>query len=342
MANINLLTIHWTTSYGGIFQTYATCKLLESLGHSVTIINLVPKYIQKNQMALKNILSLNVVNILQFLVFRKKYCSRMTKRMSSIEEELIPHSDYTIVGSDQVWNPAITRENAKAYFLDFVKTSKRISLASSFGLENPNFDNNIGSGFVLNELNSFHAISIREESGEDYLKKIGVETVISRLVDPTIALGSFDNLVNNKKKRKEIFKFNFYESGKQKEIIANISERLGVPVHKSGFFERKFKSGPLDWISNFYRYDCIITNSFHGLVFSLLFKKNFYVLQSANSAQFTRLFSLLDLLGLQNRFVSSINDIDAVINTQIDYDNVYSILTRERDKFYSFVSANII
>lgn len=341
MAKINLLTIHWTTSYGGIFQTYATCKLLESMGHTVTIINLVPDYIYKKQTAIKNILSLEVVNILQFLKFRKKNCARMTKRMATIKETMIPKSDYTIVGSDQVWNPSITKENAKAYFLDFAKASRRISLSSSFGLENPNFDKNIGERFVINQLKGFNAISVREESGENYLKNKGVDIPICRLVDPTIALGTFENLVNNKKRKKEIYTFIFSESKKQKQLIAAISERLGIPVHTNDFYERKFKSGPLDWISNFYRYDCIITNSFHGIVFSLLFKKNFFVVMSANPAQFTRLFSLLELLGIQNRFISSLNDIDKVINTQIDYDNVFRILEREREKFYSYISTNI-
>lgn len=318
-------------------QTYATCRLLKSLGHTVTIINLVPKYIIKHQLSIKNLVNFHFINILQFLAFRRKYLPSMTVLMSKINKKRIPKADYTIVGSDQVWNPAITKENATSYFLDFAEGTKKISLSSSFGINKPAVEDS-----VVQSLNSFSAISVREETGEAYLRSIIHNKPISRLVDPTIALGNFEEIVKKKQKKSEIYTFVFSEGRKEHELIKEVSVFMNLPVHKMSMQERVFNSSPVDWISNFKYYDCIITNSFHGLVFSLLFKKNFFILQSTNESQFTRLSSLLKLLNLEDRFVQSKSDIERVGNNSIDYDLVFERLNNERKRFVDYVSNAII
>jgi hypothetical protein len=100
---------------------------------------------------------------------RKKTFKPMTKVMSKLQSELLPAADYTIVGSDQTWNPAVTSSNAMAYFLDFVpETSKRIALSASFGTAEWHQKELIDK--VSSELAKFHKISVREPSGVQICK----------------------------------------------------------------------------------------------------------------------------------------------------------------------------
>ena len=166
MARINLLTIQWGESYGAILQTYATCKILEEQGHEVTIINLLnPAHVNRFK-RIRTYLSFNIIKIIKFELFKRKYFPPRTKSMIVINPKLIPQADYIVVGSDQVWNREITKASALSFFLDFVPTSvKRISLASSFGKALWNESDQFTLK-VKNEIQKFHAVSVGRKWSE--------------------------------------------------------------------------------------------------------------------------------------------------------------------------------
>lgn len=340
MARINLLTIHWGNSYGAVMQTMATCKILEELGHNVTVINLIHPKIKSTYKRLSSWTYL--YEDMKFLLFKRKNFSKLTKLMFRLEPAKIPNADYTIVGSDQCWNRDITTELAMSFYLDFAKNTKRISLSTSFGKEEWQ-ENEEYTRRVACELDKFSALSVREESGVNILKNT-FNISAERLIDPTIAYNNFDRLVTEKKTQRQIFCFLLGADNRSRNSIPKkLAEMLNLKIKKLNIIERRLNGGPIDWVNNIYTSEFIITDSFHGLAFCLMFHKNF-VIFCADQRKFTRLWSLLTLVGLENRFVKSVEDFDSrkeELLAPINYKIVDKVLHIESEKFKTFIKNNI-
>lgn len=340
MAKINLLTIQWGVSYGALFQAYATCRILENCGHEVTLINLVHPSKLKQYKSLKSLSHFVYDN--SFEKFKKKYFPKMTQIMTAIDSSKIPQADYTVVGSDQVWNHDITKDLGLNFFLDFASMgSKRISLASSFGKSEWSEDAQY-SERVKEELHKFEVVSVREESGVNICKNVFDINAV-QVIDPTLAFGDFSSLVKSNRNYNEIFTFLFRNNSEDLAIVQTISRRLSIPVHKDSRVLYRFRNAPIFWLDHIKNSKFIITSSFHGLAFSIIFKKQFVVL-CANEAKFSRIASLLDLLGLSERYIPSLDYLEEhpeILNTKIDYLEVDKIIGQHRQFFMDFVTNNI-
>ncbi len=339
MAKINLLTIHWGNCYGAVCQTYATCKVLENLGHDVTVINLVHPRVRKQY---NNLSKLSYIPLdYSFYGFKKRYFSKMTKMMYCASPKEIPDAEYTIIGSDQVWNRDITTNLSLTYFLDFVKDSKRISLASSFGKsewkESPEYTQS-----VKRELEKFTALSVRESSGVKICKEVfGLNA--TQVVDPTLGLCDFSEFVDGKPEKDEIFTFLFNPDDNTHQIVSRLSTLLGLPVSHSTRWKDRMCSSPKHWLNNIHNSKFIVTSSFHGLALSLIYHKPFVVL-CADERKFTRLATLLELVGLSHRYVPSVEYLEQhkdMLVVPIDYSKVDVVLKQESDRFRKFLSDNI-
>lgn len=336
MANINLLTIHWGRSFGAVFQTFATCKLLENLGHNVCVINLLSPDFEQNKWKLSN-LKYTFINY-QFNRFKKHFFSQLTDKGCYIKDIKLPIADVTIVGSDQVWNRDITKENAISFFLDFVPDGqKRISLASSFGkaewIEDVHF-----TQLVKQNLCKFSLITVRETSGKRLIED-NFNCCATQVADPTLLYGKFDDLIADKTPVNQIYPFLLNKTNEELLLAEELSNKLNVQLFKHTYYTAYIKNGPLNWLSRMYNSKYIVTDSFHGLAFSILFHKQFYVL-CGNSRKFTRLLSLLELLNLQNRYIRDKEDMYTrwdILSESIDYSSIDSILDKERGKTLSFL-----
>ena len=340
MANINLLTIHWGKCYGAVMQTYATCKLLEEAGHKVNVINLIHPSVKNAYKRCRRWVDL--FREFQFYLFKKNYFSHLTTKTYSVELDKLPPTDYYVVGSDQVWNRDITKPFYLDYFLQFVpNTAKRVSLSSSFGKQIWNEEDEITNQVAL-ELKKFSAISVREDSGVEILQNSFALTA-TQLPDPTIGYGKFEQLLPNRKEKHQLFTFLFKNTPETRAIVESCAKELHVPIHKNSRFNIYLKNGPIDWLSNIANSEFVITDSFHGLALSLIFNKQFLVL-CADERKFTRLESLLRLVGLENRYVKSYHDFEVMkmeLLKPIDYSNINKILDSERKRYNHFIKQNI-
>lgn len=338
MSKINLLTIHWGLSYGAIMQTYATCKLLEMCGHHVNVINIIHPRLRKFYTKLRSFLLLCMD--CQFSLFKHRYFSHLTHKMYYLDLNKIPKADYTVIGSDQVWNNEITSPIDLTYFINFPTPTKKISLASSFGIETWAGDQQY-TAKIKTLLEQFHAISTREVSGEKILNNVfNVKSTV--LIDPTLAYGNFAQLAYNTRPINKIFPFFINKNPENDAIVEHISKDMQIPIFKHNKFSFYLKNSPRHWITRIRNSQLIITNSFHGVAMSIVFKKEFIVLCS-NPRQFTRIDNLLQLLNLRARFVSSINDFEsrkAEINKPINYLEIDKVLMRERANYIDFIGRN--
>lgn len=256
-----------------------------------------------------------------------------------------------IVGSDQVWredySPCI--EN---YFLDFLSfkskynTIKKVSYAASFGVS----DSPISScklGKCVNLLGDFDKVSVREVSGREYLLKFF--NCDSKLVlDPTLLLQQEDyyELIREKKSiRSGVVSYILDKNVEKQYIISDVVDRLNLFSSELTIFPTDKNGNPIplvsisEWLATFANADFIITDSFHGCVFSILFRKNFIAIGNKLRG-IDRFSTLLDSFGLLNQLVLSkgeyINRIDDLFHP-IDYDRVYEILRSLKKQSLEFL-----
>lgn len=326
---VGIITFHDSINYGALLQAYALQSYIQSLGFEVDIINYKNKERTFAQVkGLKKIRSIiwkktfyNLFNSKKRLERTNKFINdnlNISKKMYLNSKDIIenpPIYDYYITGSDQVWNP---RNNNKdfTYWLAFVpEGKKRISYAPSFGLSNP------GDEYLkecVKYIKKFDNISIRENEGKDILRKyysIDADVVL----DPTflVPINKWNNIIPKKAFREHYILCYFMPgdekvTNKIKDMSKIISSQTGYEIINIGkkeydkikFWEKnKFDCGPIEFLNLIKNADYIITNSFHGTAFSIIFNKTFWVpihqTLDASKALHSRLTNLLHSLNLE-------------------------------------------
>ncbi len=261
--------------------------------------------------------------------------------------------DGVITGSDQVWNPQIT-QNDLAYFLHFLKdNSKKISYAASFGTENvlEEFQNKIAP-----ELQSIKHLSVREDTGAKIIKNI-VNRDAQVVVDPVLLLsdkGWKAIIPENNINEPYIFCYAFSDNPEIRLMCKYLSKITGSKIVRLSLYPESFQrtkeyfnistiyvndSGPLEFLSYLYKASFIVTNSFHGTIFSINFKKDFIVIPPEHNIE--RIVNMLDIYGLSDRLRNSGDNLPAIKDIKIDYNIVEPILISERNKSVEFLKNSL-
>lgn len=353
---IGILTHPLRTNYGGILQNYALQYVLRSLGYSVETINwqenksviyIVISYVYRlfahyvlRKKHIPTDMFLNVTNK-QFLyissniqTFIKEYI-KLSKQISSLKKigEVNGYSyDAIIVGSDQVW----LQQYAPTMYLDFVKDENvlKIAYAASFGQDRWTYDNHKTE--VCSRLaKKFNAISVRENSAV-YLceKKLGVSAI--QVLDPTLLLNSeiYSSLISKQEIVKSYLMTYILDANVHKENIINcVSKLLKIPecsIRENKQTWKLFGDNshlvikPIEkWLQGFRDCEFVVTDSFHGVAFSIIFNKQFIAIGNRKRG-LDRFQSILKQFNLLDRLVDENTDIDNYLKNLkvIDYDKV--------------------
>lgn len=343
---IAILTFHSAKSYGAVLQTYALCKFLRNKGFNVLIINLRPP-------AITGTLTWNPISwisAIRFGNFERKYFKYFPfkYRTAKALKENPPIADYYIVGSDQVWNSEITNEYQSNYFFDFVPDGKKlISYAASFGKSNVNIEDE-NKRSIQKLLNRFQAISVREASGVVIAKEI-FEVVAKQVLDPTFLLSDYSCLTGNVVEKKHLVCVKFKKDQKFYETVRKMADSsdLLLEILDSSHPIKGMKVIPKPsvklWLKTIKSASFVITDSFHGVAFCIIFQKNFIVIP-ANISRFTRIENLLKALALDDRIFYSY---DEMINDKrwlenIDYQSVLLKLDKLRAASAAFLDQALV
>lgn len=360
---IAVITLHRVYNYGSALQAYATQKVIEKLGHEVEIID----YITSQRTLKKIFFKINEdkkYNVLYYIMkvfslllkemtfgrFIKKNLN-LTKKYITIEDLLNdpPKADIYITGSDQTWNSDYNEGIDRGFFLDFVSNkSKRISFVSSFGKDHL-------SDLEIEEtkkyLSKYSAISVREDAAVKIVEDLKIKGAV-QLIDPTLQLKKEEwlNIASKRlvKKNYLILMLLYNEDNGATEYARKIADEKNLELVKISWEMRKPKlvdklfthRNPADFISLFAYADFVVTNSFHGLAFSLNLHKQFIVIprKEYNS----RITSLLELVNLNERLICDEKELFNVTKKIIDYEYVEEKLCFERKKANDFMKKYII
>lgn len=347
---IALLTIWHVENYGAELQAYATCRILTELGHDVTIIdfreNEHPNESFKNKLA-RSISSCTLSHF-KFAKFWKKYFPNKTRHYRSYEElkATPPEADLYLVGSDQVWNYKITAEKAEAFFLTFGSDDmKRASYASSFGMDKWNASEQLSS-IAKRMLNKFSAVSCRETSGIKILKEqFNIDA--TEVLDPTMLFDEYFGLNSqNVMENKSLAYYPLSTNNELETFSIDLARKLGLypnNINKKVLITNTIawnRPSVYKWVEGIARASLVVTPSFHGLVFSLLFRKQFIIINNnINQERKVRMTDLLNKLGLENRYFDSIDSAKVAKPWEqtINYDNVYPKLLQMRSASINYL-----
>lgn len=358
MKKVAIITYHKVYNCGSSLQAYATLQTFLKLGIDATIINYVPGRFKRygsfrqtfaEKRFFSNTLKALVMTLLSYKS-RKKQKEQFDKfdKYLNLNEEVydetltaIPEFDMYFTGSDQVWNDYFDGFE-KAYFLDFVKEGKPCyAYSASFGKSQ---FNNEEKKELSQLLAKYSKISVREKSGKQILDEIGIKS--DQLLDPIYVLSreEWSEIAESTIDGEYILIYQISYKSNCIDYAKHLSANLGgLPIYFIEYERRPHRSDVnyffaptvnqfLGLIKNA---TYMVTDSFHGTSFSLKFNRTFFAVMPP--AFPGRLKSILELLGLQNRIVSSVVELEKKLSDTIDWEKVNATLKVEAEKNVIFL-----
>lgn len=367
MKKIGTLTFHRAQNYGSILQTYALQKFIcnmalyknEEIDYKVVDIRPETQKdlysIYKRGFNITNIIK----NVTAFCYYKKlkekneKFDKFLKENINLTDfydnkDELIKADlkmDYFITGSDQIWNVR-SRDFEDYFYLDFVSCAKKISYATSFGPLKIDWEKYDKDKYAK-LLSDYSYISAREKgSAENVIKLIGKEPEIH--VDPTFLLDKVEwqkvQSDMNYKNGKYILLYCLEPSKDQLKMVKAISKKLKLPVvitkynNKNDIFNsfvKKYETGPADFLALIDNASLVLTSSFHGTAFSLIYRKKFYVFNGKTDNRISDILNKTDLL---DRSLETINDVDKVDLEIVDFEKTEKFLKEQQEKSFDYLS----
>lgn len=353
MKKIGIITIVDNNNYGNRLQNYATVKIYEKFGYIAETLVLNPrrnsaKYLFrairmmiipiKEKYRLKKSDVLTFKRILRFREFNKK--NHITIKTYPFWNPKVLRKKYKFfsVGSDQIWNPNLDHGYG-IDFLDFAMPSQRITLSPSFGVDHisPEKQKNYVRG-----LKKFQYLSVREKSGADLIKSLtGQDATV--LIDPTMLLSKEEwKQIECKPANVDVdnsYILEYFLGGKNDSTESEISDFAKLHELKRlqtlcKDFPELYCTNPGEFIYLIEHAKVVFTDSFHAVVFSIIFGKPFVIYERKNQKEMgSRIITLLKKVGLEDRTFAGINE-----NTMnIDYKKCYDLLENEKKKAYDFL-----
>lgn len=351
-------TLKLSTNYGGILQAFALQYFLQERGAEVVHLNMyeIPKpLILRLKLIIHSFRYRELAQTIKntenvFSAFIKSHI-KLAPPAATLQEWKdyirINEFDAVVVGSDQVWRLEYINAFMEGYFLDFPKEkTKKIAYAASFGKHSLISDRILQ---IRKLLEDFDAISVREKSGVQLLSQ-KFNLMADHVIDPTLLLHQTDYSklfgLKGRSNTKKLFCYVLDKTPFKLEIIEKVKKQLklkerfvyGVEVTKENYKDSDLSTKvPVEsWLQSFHDAEYVITDSYHGMIFAIIFNKPFLVIANEQRGV-ARFESLLDVLKLRDRLVFSSEDFEnSFLTKMIDYDQVNEKIRIEKDKAVRF------
>ena len=345
---VGLITYHSAYNFGSVLQAYATESVLNQLGCETVVLNYRIPFQKKfygllgyGEGIIKAPLKkLFMLPLLPKRIIRKHKFEDFISKMNLSKEINSPYEfnnnfkdfDLFVSGSDQIWNLHSNefinsgKEYMDPYLLSFTN-KRKVSYASS--IVNMTDDELLS---IKDKLEKFDYISCREQLAVERLNQI-ITKKASKVIDPTLLLSSenWGKLAQPNKIEKNYILYyslkGFRNIRKDLIKLSNLSEKydmqvialtpLAPVVHQKNVINFT-DAGPVDFLTLIKNASLVVTDSYHGMLFSINFRKEFYYLKNVPGANFVRTDDVLSLLDLNSRIIKDVNLIN--IDNKVNYD----------------------
>lgn len=357
---IGILTFHCAHNYGAVLQCYALQEFLIKKGYNVEVIDYRPSYLiapykTPNLFVSRNIKRMLRNTIAQMLkypkavrrhkAFTKFIEDRLKLSQPCDEKHIMPDKDAYIFGSDQIWNYKITNGGDDVYWgiLPFDKKDKKyIAYAASMGIEKVTGKE---KERIAGKLKIFDAVSVRENSLKNLLASIS-DIKVEQVLDPTLLAprSVWNKLTDCVKERGYVLVYQVRGDTNTMDFARHIASQLNANVISLESYVRckvergkKSCASPEDFVAYIKHASCVVTTSFHGTAFSVIFNRPFYCLELGDGED-GRSKSLLNSLHLDDRMVDKL---ERPSFSDIDYSEANEILKALRKSSEQFLTKNL-
>ncbi len=364
----------WRYNYGSILQAYALQSELKELGiDDYEIICQYGKKVASISNLKEKIKRIGVRQSLKRIVWKfglKKLRDRNRNIQSFVDNYLhVSQKEYNeeniveannvydgfVCGSDQIWNPKLTDVNSM-YWLTFASKEKlKFSYAPSIGVDKFSDEQKEA---IKNNLYSFKGISSREENGTNLINDaLGANKCVT-VLDPTLLVDRkiWDNisLSENQYGEKYIFVYMLRGTKKQRKLIEEFAKLKGLKIVTMPFLDNEkieiydFKFGdiklwdasPADFITVIRNAEYVFTDSFHCMLFSCMYHRDFYTFPKIGQAQINRMLNFQKLVSASEHMISNEIDVNEIENVKrIDWNYVDSILNDKRKESEAYLKS---
>lgn len=342
---IGILTFHCAHNYGAVLQCYALQQYLKGCDHEVSVIDYRPKYLLRGyeKFSLRNWFSPNPIRTLKKIFAEPFLMKDRIRRWNEFNEficgfNLYPVDkfkeengfDKVIYGSDQIWNAFLTGGKVDGHYWGQYSPHKSISYAASMGEYRPSSEE---IAQIQSFLNSFLSLSVREQEIQELLQPL-TSNIIELVCDPVFLLSrdQWDSLLtHNSVVKPYVLCYNLFRSPECRQQAEVVSKQMGIElievagsVTYDTFRNNILRAvGPLNLLDYIKNAAFVVTSSFHGTAFSLIFQRPFYVLGLKQRAG--RVQSLLKIANLESRLLPCVT---TEVITKIDYTTAEKTLQR--------------
>lgn len=368
MKKIGIITFHNSYNCGSMLESYAIYKKISEIDSNAEIIN----FSSDGQKKLYNVFEKNtsLKNIVKnLLVFpHRKQISRNNAKYEEFKNKNFKLSkkyksndltddDYSILiaGSDQIWNITID-DYDDAYFLSFAKKAKKIAYAPSFGSKNI-LKNSNNPDKYKNFINNFDALSVRENNGQKWIKDLTGKNA-EVLIDPTLFYDDkfYDKIIDDECTPNYKYIFFYCPSFDRYlcKFVQKISKKYNLPVicwssksyykkfiYTFGFKLPKYES-PAVYLSLIKHAELIFTTSFHGTIFSTIYRKKFFTLKNGGMyGDDDRVMTLLKQLDITERLIEPNYSKKYDYLKKMDYSIYNKNLKKLQNKAQKYIKKNV-
>lgn len=367
MKRVGIMSMQRIHNYGSFLQAYALKSVIESMGYNVEFVDyhIGEPLIQNNE--IKGILRklLKVFEILKykaklshkfaFIKHKKNFGKKYLKYLDLSKYNYNPKLDTLVIGSDEVFNCIQSNKNV-GYSLELFgfnnNANRLISYAASFGNTTIEKIEKYNKFIELqNCFKFFNAISVRDLNSKNIIKKLGFDSTLC--IDPVL-LYDYSNFelipsLNIKDKYLLLYAYSGRITVDEACFIKKYASSKGLKIYTIGGVQYKadkfIDCSPFEVLAYFKNAEEIITDTFHGTIFSIINKKKFATLirksVGDNYGNEEKLTYLLEIFDLSSRIVDKIENLNIILKNNIDYCKVFETLNKLRLESLSYIKENL-
>lgn len=322
---IGIITLHRAFNYGAYLQAYALAKYIKSLGCEPHMIDVGGYSALKKRM--RTLVSKSprrlAFNFKKYRVFRDAWGSLPPS--GSLSEQY----DAVIAGSDEIWSVNnVTFHSSPAFFGIGVNAKKKLSYAPSVGQSTST--DLFKHSYVVNGLRSLDSVSARDEATEAAVLDLTGKKPV-RVLDPTFLVDWLSEVSKPADSENTLLIYSYTFNEQKKAIAQEFARQKGLRIISPGFYnswcDQIEAVSPIEFLNSMRAAKYVLTDTFHGTIFSVILQKNFATFSSGKM----KLISLLKDLEIGDRDISDGRNIDQILSSKPDYRKVNSIIDSKRE-----------
>ena len=318
-----ILTLHRALNYGAFLQAYALQETVKHLGYEVSIIDLATNNAIERLLLIK-------CKYPKMIVHHYKLLKKFDEVMAQLEISTDPLDKYdaVVVGSDELWNlkngmfkhypEYLARSDKGTPFISYAVSANSLTPQEFAELQGKSED-----------FSGFKAVSVRDRKTFDIVKTLGkIEPAM--VLDPTLIMDNWEQYVQPCKEKNFILYYSMTVDLQERTEVEQLAKQTGKKLITVGcrneWCDEIVYANPFEFIGYVKAADYVVTSQFHGVMFSLVFNKQFAIFSQGKG----KVIDAIERFGLEDREVTETKSLFDVLAQDIDYDRINAHIREKR------------